>query len=751
MSGNQHLVETLLRPPVELFAATSYGLIALLMAVAPSYFMLTPSVAYFCAFILLYFAIRRFIQGFKIVRYHFGLKRMSPYVMRDKDIPVSNIKLFLGMGFLWDQRHAQRIADLNRKDGRIYKEQSKLYKWARAFELSNEKNRLFVFYLLVYRKLIDILNVLSWFPPCRWLKWIFLNFPLASLPPIGGEPSLHAVGLYEGEEPVAMSIADRVGHTLVLGTTRVGKTRLAELLITQDIYRGDVVIVLDPKGDADLLTRMYMAAKNAGREDNFYLFHLGFPEISARYSPVSSFTRITEVANRIAKSLPGEGQSAAFRDFVWRYVNIIAQAMNALGRKVDYEMIREYGQNIEPLVRDYMTMLAEQHDPEGYEPKVKWILEAFYDKDNTEYRVSREMSGRDREVVALWQYCKDKNLFDAIASGLSRTFEYDRGYYDKLVSSLLPLMDKLTSGKTAELLSPDYLDEDDPRPIFDWETVIRTKSIVYVGLDALTDAEVAGAVGNSMFADLTSNAGRLYKSGANANLPDVELTDAKVSIHADEFSELIGDEFIPLLNKAGGAGFQVTAYTQTWSDVEARLGNKAKAGQVEGNFNSMVMLRVRELATAEMFTNQLRDVEIDHLMVESGTTDSSDIDNEKHFVSNTRQRVTTQQIKLIHPNDFVTLPKGQAFALLDGGKPYKIRIPISDPADLTDLPDNLAMLAAEMRDSYTTNEDWYHYAPSFDEGVVKNVMNEHRVASVTAVVESNQNTVVESSIRAVVE
>ena len=29
-----------------------------------------------------------------------------------------------------------------------------------------------------------------------------------------------------------------------------------------------------------------------------------------------------------------------------------------------------------------------------------------------------------------------------------------------------------------------------------------------------------------------------------------------------------------MLNKAGGAGFQVTAYTQTWSDVEARIGNR---------------------------------------------------------------------------------------------------------------------------------------------------------------------------------
>jgi hypothetical protein len=50
-----------------------------------------------------------------------------------------------------------------------------------------------------------------------------------------------------------MDLSERVGHTLVLGTTRVGKTRLAELLITQDIRRGEVVIVFDPKGDASLL------------------------------------------------------------------------------------------------------------------------------------------------------------------------------------------------------------------------------------------------------------------------------------------------------------------------------------------------------------------------------------------------------------------------------------------------------------------------------------------------------------------
>jgi hypothetical protein len=39
-------------------------------------------------------------------------------------------------------------------------------------------------------------------------------------------------------------------------------------------------------------------------------------------------------------------------------------------------------------------------------------------------------------------------------------------------------------------------------------------------------------------------------------------------------------------------GLQVTAYTQTLSDIEARIGNRAKAGQVIGNFNNLFMLRV---------------------------------------------------------------------------------------------------------------------------------------------------------------
>ena len=154
---------------------------------------------------------------------------------------------------------------------------------------------------------------------------------------VGGDPAIH--GVEPDETEIWMDLEDRVGHTLVLGTTRVGKTRLAELLIAQDIRRGEVVIVFDPKGDVDLLRRVFAEAERAGRGGEFFMFHLGHPEISARYNPVGSFSRITEVATRIAGQLPSEGQSAAFKEFVWRFVNVMARALVALGRKPDYQEI----------------------------------------------------------------------------------------------------------------------------------------------------------------------------------------------------------------------------------------------------------------------------------------------------------------------------------------------------------------------------------------------------------------------------
>jgi hypothetical protein len=261
------------------------------------------------------------------------------------------------------------------------------------------------------------------------------------------------------------------------------------------------------------------------------------------------------------------------------------------------------------------------------------------------------MIGREKRVVALEQYLSQVRVYDSVLDGLRSAVRYDRTYFDKIVASLLPLLEKLTTGKIAQLLAPNYSDLSDPRPIFDWMQVIRKRAVVYVGLDALSDAEVAAAVGNSMFSDLVSVAGHIYKFGIDDGLPGAAVgAKIPINVHADEFNELMGDEFIPMVNKGGGAGVQVTAYTQTLSDIEARIGNRAKAGQVVG---------------------------------------------------------TTTSVPLIEPAHVVALPKGQCFALTEGGNLWKVRMPLPAPDPDEAMPEDLQELAGYMRQHYVEAGDWW--------------------------------------------
>ena len=678
---NQYPLEALLRPPVELWstvAATATGIIALL---APWALMMPPALGHSIAAALFTFAAWRGRQGWRILRHQRNLRRLRNYRIKASQIPVSRSRLFLGRGFRWTQRHTQRLRDTLRPEAARYVTPTRATQWARRIEQALETKRALKF-------IASALRVRA--------GWNVLQ-PVSE---IGGLPALH--GVEPNEQEVWMNLSERVGHTLVLGTTRVGKTRLAEVLIMQDIQRGECVIVFDPKGDADLLRRVYAEASRAGRGQDFVLFHLGYPKASARYNAIGHFSRITEVATRIANQLPSEGNSAAFKEFAWRFVNIIARALVALGRRPDYTQVRRYINDIEPLFVEYARAHLATHGPAGWEAALTAAGEQTKEKN-----MPVAFRGRSSKAIALARYLQDLDLYDPVLDGLASAFKYDKTYFDKIVSSVGPLLEKLTTGRIAALISPDLDNAADLRPVLEWMEVIRRKQIVYVGLDALTDTTVASAVGNSMFADLVSVAGHLYKHGVSERSDADTISPGPkpppISLHADEFNELIGEEFVPLLNKAGGAGFQVTAYTQTWSDVEARIGSRAKAGQVAGNFNTLIMLRVKELATAEMLIDQLPTVEVHALSVASSVDDSSEPISGIDFRSKNEDRLTTTEVPLLSASNLMSLPKGQAFALLEGGQLWKIRMPLPEDAADQALPKDVDEIVQNLIRHYHRN------------------------------------------------
>lgn len=668
-----------LRPVMELLPAAVYLISAAILSLSHALSPTWPALAGFIALLFLLLGSWRLWQTLRICRYQAYLRQLPHYQLAAKAVPLSHRKLFLGRGFRWDQRHTQRLVEAREPSAQPYLDQGWLYHAARHFEIRWERTPLLSRLTQLTR------NTHPW-------------NPLRPLPPSGGNKALHGVGAEE-EQDIWMDIGERVGHKLVLGTTRVGKTRLLEILVTQDIRRGDVVIVFDPKGDVDLLRRMHAEARRANRLEQLHIFHLGFPDISERYNPVGDFSRITEVASRLANQLPSEGNSAAFREFAWRFTNIVARALVGLGRRPDYNTIARYVTNIEPLLKDYYHLWLDQVADEHWKQSVQRIEGTLNDKT-----LPMALRGREYHAIALTRYAKENGHFDPVADGLRSAFEYDKTYFDKLTASLLPLLEKLTSGRIGALLSPNYTDNQDHRPILDWMRVIRQGGIVYVGLDALTDAEVASAVGNSMFADLTSIAGQLYKHGDTQGLPPLAgHTPSMKTIHADEFNELIGNEFIPLLNKAGGAGFQVTAYTQTASDIEAGIGDQAKAGQITGNLNTLIMLRVKNEITARTLTDQLPKARVYTKLAASGVTDNNDPGSATDFTAKNEDRLTETEVEMLSPADLVQLPKGQAFALLEGGQLYKLRLPLpgKDPM----LPKDMDAIRQERLAFYGVNHE----------------------------------------------
>ena len=675
-------LEGLLRPPVELYSGSTALSAAIILLAVPGLFVMNEVVAYGTASVLMLFAAYRMKQGISVLAYQRKLKRLPHYSVTSDQLPKHGSNLFIGRGFQWQQRHTQRLKDTLEPDKRRYIEDSPIFKWARDHEIKS---------------------------PNHWLSRLTridsrLN-PVQPLPPIGGNRVLHAIGSDE-ERDIYLADTDRPGNTLVLGQSRVGKTRLAELLIEQDIMRNDgLVVVIDPKSDAGLLTRMYQASVASGREENFYCFHLGFPEMSARYNSIANFSRITEIASRISGQLSGEGNSAAFKEFSWRFINVVARALVEIGERPDFNSILANVTDIEPLfirfAHHWLPRVVKNGEWQADVNDFEGEIAGQYKKNP---RLAKYAHAR---TEALQRYIERMDVSDPVLRGLMGAIKYDKTFYEKLVASLIPLLEKLTTGKVGELLAPDYFDMNDDRPIFDIMQLVRKQGVLYVGLDSLQDMVVSSAVGASLLSDLCSVGGSLYRHGYEHGLVDGEEGKLpKLYVHADELSEVIGDEFLPIVNKLSGAGARFTGYTQTRSDLEAAYGDAAKARVIEGNFMNLIMLRVREKYTAELLTDQLPDVETSTVMTVSGASDSSNIDNEVDFTSSTQDRISKVSGAMLQPAAVMALPKGQAFALINGGELYKLRIPL--PAEeAVAIPETLRQMTRAMRRNYTTSEQWW--------------------------------------------
>ncbi len=643
MSTN-YTVENPFRNAVECYSGLAIFCGGLLVFLYPHYFLLEGAyLQAFEAFILL-FGLRRIFQGVRIINFQRRLLNLKTFLMTTSQVPLKEGMQYVGLGFAWEGRHTQRKCFINEVENEAYQRQGKAYQWAREYEKTHQNT---------------LATILKSDVPFN---------PLRKLPDIGGKPWLHGLG--DTEKPIGLLESQRNGHVLVLGTTRVGKTRLLSILANQDIRRKKPLIFLDPKGDLDILQDIYAACLKAGRLDDFKVVHVGFPTISARLNTLSSYSDISDVATRITSAIEVSGKGGQFKDFAWKYINITAKCLIQLGEPINYRTISFYITRPEVLLLKYADRVLPEKDPE-YLSEVQEIMDEYQAKKEEAGEAFTEMN----RSTAIKKYLKTfiessvtnddmKTLIDDVIVPLYDAAALDSAYYQKITASVGPVLDKINQSNASDIFS---FAECPPQPEVNLMEAIKRGQVIYIGLNSLVNKEVSVSLGKAIISDLVSCAGRIYNANESVDL----------CLYCDEFSEIVQDEFVTLLNKAGGAGFQVIAACQTINDLGAAFsGNFDKAKMLEGNFQSQIFLRVKNKDTAMVLVDQLNEVEVVTRMEGSSASDTPHGEDGIYFNTGNDVRISLKPTPMLQANDIISLPKGHAFVFTNGGELYKVRAPL---------------------------------------------------------------------------
>ncbi len=594
------------RPNYEAYALAGWVIAAMTAAVSQANSALPLGPFYWLIGLCSMMALRWLPGTIRIARLRRGLRgrpatQITLRALYQKQVERPD-SLWLGYGFAWEHRHTQRVFEILKRD------------------------------------------------PSRIVK----QKDTSTL----GQPWIHGVESHETQQ--YQHLSHTAGHTLILGTTGAGKTRLFDLLIAQAILRGEAVIILDPKGDHELCENARGICEAMGQPERFVYFHPAFPERSVRLDPLRHFGQVSEIASRLAALIPSETGSDPFKSFGWQALNNIAQGLVLVSKRPNLVRLRRFLEGgTASLVEQAIIAYGEKVLPD-WQTRVRSWLE----------RTRRSSQDKAMALTHFYYEAIQPLYPNPDLEGLLSMFQHDGTHFSKMVASLLPIMNMLTSGELGSLLSPDPHDPDDFRPITDTAKIARNGQVAYIGLNMLSNPVVGSAIGSLFLSDLAAVAGDRY---------NYEISHTSINLLIDEAADAINDPCIQLLNKGRGAGLRLWLATQTISDLIARLGNEHKAYQVLGNMNTRIALRILDQKTQEYMTLGHPKTRLNYVMC----TQSQTVKGETPVLASSSQ---TEQLKEEEAELFPSallgmLPNFEYLATLAGGQIIKGRVPILNVTD----------------------------------------------------------------------
>lgn len=507
------------------------------------------------------------------------------------------------------------------------------------------------------------------YPPTWWLKLM-----KAPVDPFNarGIPWIH--GMEGNEEDVLIPLKAFKGHCAIIATTGAIKTRLAALILAQLVARGDTVIILDPKGDSELREIARAACIHAGNPDKFMMLHPAFASKSVRLDLLKNWDRSSQVASRLGLVLDA-GSDDTFAQFCWAAVHRITNGLKYVGERatlvklkncmesrinvemLGLRMMRKYFTEVRPDLLD--RCIEETNKARAVKPGAKGVPQTS----------SPELTGMI-QVFKLDVVDKDDDI-----AGIVTIIDSPQDWFGKMITSILPLLIKLTTDDLKGLLSPDYEDVNDPRPIMDGKKIVDGKHVLYVGTDALADVTIGKAVSAMLIAETAAVAAEIYNHGLELEEGE-NKEDRRIHIIVDEWGDAMCEPLVQQANKGRGAMIHIWAMGQTFSDlVVAFDNNTASAKRFMGNMNNLICGAIQDPETLQMISEQFSLTSIKVKTEGKGHGGKSD-DGGIEFSSNSSMSLTNQEVPLVSTDILKNLEDLHFIAQVNRSQTYKGRIPV---------------------------------------------------------------------------
>lgn len=335
--------------------------------------------------------------------------------------------------------------------------------------------------------------------------------------------------------------ASRKAHLFVFATTRTGKTRLIENMIEQDIRKGYNVVVIDPKIDNDLFSKVYQTALKTERLHEMMLLSPITPQYSIKINPLSHFYMAEEPINTIMAGVPSGDEF--FYGVALETSTVVVLALL---------MIKKFEKDSSPLT---FQEVAEKVD----------------------YKSLTDLKDTIKKI-------KDPEQPQLLAK-MEQILSSPQDYFAKVSNTLRVTLTQMTMGNVGKIIgnveSNAFVDRLEK----------GEGSILYVQTGSMLTKKTADILAKVVISMIQSVAGRYFASGKVLPVP--------LCLYIDEMSNAVYPGVEDLFNKGGGANIYITGLTQSMADIIAELGED-RARKLFDNTNTKIFGRVNDMKSAEL-------------------------------------------------------------------------------------------------------------------------------------------------------